>query len=198
MLKIKTHFIMNHSEQLNLINEAINKTKEQLKPTSINFIFWGLLISMMSLIHYSFPEFIQKTAYSSILYWTIIPIIGMIITIIYNIKVGVRLGFETHIGRALKLVWGVFNIAWLLIVVLSIFKKQNPVEEILFLLGVILLITALLIRFTPLIVGGIAVIACSVLITLSTGVNVLLINAVATFVGLFIPGLSLYLSKKHV
>lgn len=198
MLKIKSHFIMNHSEQLNLINEAINKTKEQLKPTSINFIFWGLLISMMSLIHYSFPEFIQKTAYSSILFWTIIPIIGMIITIIYNIKVGVRLGFETHIGRALKLVWGVFNIAWLLIVVLSIFKKQNPVEEILFLLGVILLITALLIRFSPIIVGGIAVIACSVLITLSTGVNVLLINAVATFVGLFIPGLSLYLSKKHV
>ena len=198
MLKIKIYFIMNHSEQLNLINEAINKAKEQLKPTSVNFIFWGLLISMMSLIHYFFSEFIQKTAYSSILYWTIIPIIGMIVTIIYNIKVGVRLGFETHIGRALKLVWGVFNIAWLVIVVLTIFKKQNPVEEILFLLGIVLLITALLIRFTPLLIGGIAVITCSVLISLSIEVNVLLINAVATFVGLFIPGLSLYLSKKHV
>ena len=189
---------MNHSEQLNLINNAINKAKEQLKPTSVNFIFWGLLISIMSLIHYSFPEFIQKKLYSSILFWTIIPIIGMVITIIYNIKVGVRLGFETHIGRALKLVWGVFNIAWLVIIVLSIFKKQNPVEEILFLLGVILLITALLIRFTPLIIGAIAVVACSVLITISPSINVLLINAVATFVGLFIPGLSLYLSKKHV
>ena len=118
---------MNHSEQLSLINDAINKTKEQLKPTSVNFIFWGLLISIMSLIHYSFPEFVQKTAYSSLLYWTIVPIIGMVITIIYNKKVGVYLGFETHIGRALKLVWGVFNIAWLVIVVLSIFKKQNPV-----------------------------------------------------------------------
>lgn len=189
---------MNHSEQLNLINEAINKTKEQLKPTSINFIFWGLLISMMSLIHYSFPEFIQKTAYSSILYWTIIPIIGMIITIIYNIKVGVRLGFETHIGRALKLVWGVFNIAWLLLVIMSILKKQNPVQEILFLLGVILLISALLIRFTPLIIGGIGVLSCSILITVLPSVNELLINAVATFIGLFIPGISLYLSKKYV
>lgn len=189
---------MNHSEQLNLINEAINKTKEQLKPSSINFIFWGLLISMMSLIHYYFPEFIQKTTYSSILYWTIIPMIGMIITIIYNIKVGVRLGFETHIGRALKLVWGVFNIAWLMIVVLSIFKKQNPVQEILFLLGVVLLISALLIRFTPLIIGGIGVLSCSILITVLPSVNDLLINAAATFVGLFIPRISLYLSKKHV
>ena len=102
---------MNHSKQLSLINEAINKTKEQLKPTSVNFIFWGLLISMMSLIHYFFSEFIQKTAYSSLLYWTTVPIIGMVIIVIYNIKTSVRLGYETHIGRALKLVWGIFNIA---------------------------------------------------------------------------------------
>ena len=198
MPKTKTYFIMNHSKQLSLINEAINKTKEQLKPTSVNFIFWGLLISMMSLFHYFFSEFIQKTAYSSLLYWTTVPIIGMVITVIYNIKTSVRLGYETHIGRALKLVWGVFNIAWLVIVVLSIFKKQNPVQEILFLLGIILLISALLIRFTPLIIGAIAVISCSVLIAILPSINVLLINAVATFVGLVIPGLSLYLSKKHV
>ena len=198
MPKTKTYFIMNHSKQLSLINEAINKTKEQLKPASVNFIFWGLLISMMSLIHYFFYEFIQKTAYSSLLYWTTVPIIGMVITVIYNIKTSVRLGYETHIGRALKLVWGVFNIAWLVIVVLSIFKKQNPVQEILFLLGIVLLISALLIRFTPLIIGAIAVISCSVLIAILPSINVLLINAVATFVGLVIPGLSLYLSKKHV
>lgn len=189
---------MNHSEQLNLINDAINKTKEQLKPTSVNFIFWGLLISIMSLIHFSFPEFIQITAYSSLLYWTILPIIGMVFTIIYNIKTGVRLGYETHIGRALKLVWGVFNMAWLMLVVMAVCKKQNPVEEILFLLGVVLLITALLIRFTPLIIGGITVLGCSILITVFPSINVLLINATATFVGLFIPGISLYLSKKHV
>ena len=198
MPNTKTYFIMNHSKQLSLINEAINKTKEQLKPTSVNFIFWGLLISMMSLIHYFFSEFIQKTEYSSLLYWTTVPIIGMVITVIYNIKTSVRLGYETHIGRALKLVWGVFNIAWLVIVVLSIFKKQNPVQEILFLLGIVLLISALLIRFTPLIIGAIAVISCSVLIAILPSINVLLINAVATFVGLVIPGLSLYLSKKHV
>ena len=189
---------MNHSEQLNLINDAINKTKEQLKPTSINFIFWGLLISIMSIIHYSFPELIQKTAYSSLLFWTLIPVVGMIFNIVYNIKIGGRIGYETHIGRALKLVWGVFNIAWITLVIMSVFKKQNPVQEILFLLGVILLITALLIRFTPLIIGGIAVVACSVLITISPSINVLLINAAATFFGLFIPGLSLYLSKNNV
>ncbi|CAI8411909.1 MAG: Uncharacterised protein [Formosa sp. Hel3_A1_48] len=189
---------MNHSEQLNLINDAINKTKEQLKPTSVNFIFWGILITLMSLIHYLFPEFIQKTTYSSLIFWTIIPVIGMVLTIVYNIKTGIRMGYETHIGRALKLVWSVFNVAWIVLIIMAFFKKQNPVQDILFLLGVILLISALLIRFKPLIIGGICVIACSVLITLSPHINTLLINAIAAFVGLFVPGLTLYLSKKHV
>lgn len=176
---------MNHSEQLNLINDAINKTKEQLKPTSVNFIFWGILITLMSLIHYLFPEFIQKTTYSSLIFWTIIPVIGMVLTIVYNIKTGIRMGYETHIGRALKLVWSVFNVAWIVLIIMAFFKKQNPVQDILFLLGVILLISALLIRFKPLIIGGVCVIACSVLITLSPHINTLLINAIAAFVGLF-------------
>ncbi|MDA9576313.1 hypothetical protein N9R87_04170 [Flavobacteriaceae bacterium] len=176
---------MNHSEQLNLINDAINKTKEQLKPTSVNFIFWGILITLMSLIHYLFPEFIQKTTYSSLIFWTIIPVIGMVLTIVYNIKTGIRMGYETHIGRALKLVWSVFNVAWIVLIIMAFFKKQNPVQDILFLLGVILLISALLIRFKPLIIGGVCVIACSVLITLSPHINTFLINAIAAFVGLF-------------
>jgi len=189
---------MKTQEQIQLINDTINKTKENLKSSAPNFIFWGALIATMSLIHYGFPEIIQKTRYSALIYWVSIPILGMALTVIYNIKKREKRGFETHIGRALKIIWGVFNIAWLVIVVLSIFKKQNPVQEILFLLGIVLLISALLIRFTPLIIGAIAVISCSVLIAILPSINVLLINAVATFVGLVIPGLSLYLSKKHV
>ena len=189
---------MNHSEQLNLINEAINKTKEQLEPTSVNFIFWGLLISIMSLIHYSFPEFIQKTSYSSLLYWTIIPVIGVILTAIYNIKIDTKLGYETHLGRALKFTWGVFNLAWILLVAMSFFKNQNPIEDILFLFGVILLITALLIKFKPLIFGSLIILASSIFLGFNSSINPLLVNAFAAFVGLFIPGLSLYLSKKNV
>ena len=34
---------MNPSNQLQLINDAINKTKEQLKPTSVNLIFYWAL-----------------------------------------------------------------------------------------------------------------------------------------------------------
>ena len=79
---------MNTSEeQIEIISKVINSTKENLKPLSVNFIFWGSLIVGMSLTHYIFPQFIQSTEYSSLLFWTVLPIIGMIFTVFYNIKV---------------------------------------------------------------------------------------------------------------
>ena len=189
---------MNTQEQIQLINETINKTKEQLRPSSINFIFWGLLIALISLIHYLIPGLIQSKPYSTLLYWTVIPILGMAFTILYNMRTYTKIGYQTHIGRALKLIWGVFNVAWIILVVLSVFKKQNPVSDILFLLGIVLVITALLIRFTPLILGGMVVLICSIGLVVLPELNPLLINTFAAFFGLFVPGLSLYLSKTHV
>ncbi|MEC8723444.1 MAG: transcriptional regulator [Bacteroidota bacterium] len=49
----------------------------------------------------------------------------MIVSIVYNIKMGVKKGYETHFGRALKITWGVFNIAWIAIVVMSILVKKD-------------------------------------------------------------------------
>ena len=39
-------------DQIQLINDAINKTKENLKESSFNFIFWGLLIAILTIISY--------------------------------------------------------------------------------------------------------------------------------------------------
>ena len=49
---------MKTTEHLDLINETINKTKEQIRPLSVNFIFWGIFIIVMSFIHYSFPSIV--------------------------------------------------------------------------------------------------------------------------------------------
>ena len=189
---------MKTQEQIQLINDTINKTKENLKSSAPNFIFWGALIATMSLIHYGFPEIIQKTRYSALIYWVSIPILGMALTVIYNIKKREKRGFETHIGRALKIIWGVFNIAWVLIIVMSLVKNQNPLHSILFLLGIMVLITGLLIRFKPFSIGGLAVIACSILLIYNPGVNSLLINGLAAFLGLLLPGLALSYSKPNV
>ena len=188
---------MNTKEkQIEIISKVINSTKENLQPLSVNFIFWGCLIVGMSLIHYIFPQFIQSTKYSALLFWTVIPVIGMILTVFYNMKNRKTIGYETHLDRVIKIIWGVFNVSWLIIVIISLLHGvNNPVPDILFLLSNTLLITGLIIRFKPIVFGGLLLMLFTVYINYNPNINFLLVNIIGVSLGMLIPGITLYTSK---
>ena len=185
-------------EQIEVISKVINSTKENLKPLSVNFIFWGSLIVVMSLMHYSIPQFIQYTEYSSLLFWTILPILGMIFTIIYNIKIRKILGYETYLNRVIKIIWGIFNLSWLVIVVISSLNGiNNPVPEILFLLSTTLITTGIIIKFKPILIGGILLMLFTIYINFNPNINFLIVNIIGVSLGMLLPGISLYFSKVN-
>lgn len=185
-------------EQIEVISKVINSTKENLKPLSVNFIFWGSLIVVMSLIHYSIPQFIQYTEYSSLLFWTILPVLGMIFTIVYNIKIRKILGYETYLNRVIKIIWGIFNLSWLVMVVMSLLNGiNNPVPEILFLLSTTLITTGIIIKFKPIVIGGILLMLFTVYINFNPNINFLIVNIIGVSLGMLVPGISLYFSKVN-
>ena len=186
---------MNPTEkQIETINNVINSTKENLKPLSINFIFWGLLITLMSLFHYAFPSLIHSY---QLLYWTVLPLIGMILTVYYNIKIRKKVGYETYLSRVIKIIWGVFNLSWIYIIVLSFtLKSFHPVPPILFLLSIILIITGLIIKFKPVTIGGIFLTIFTFYLNFNPEFNLLLVNIVGVSLGMLVPGLSLFYSKS--
>ena len=57
---------MKSNDQIKLINDTINKTKENLKPLGFNLVFWGIFINILSAIHYFFGSVI----FQKILYWS--------------------------------------------------------------------------------------------------------------------------------
>jgi len=185
-------------EQIEIISKVINSTKENLKPLSLNFIFWGSLIVVMSLIHYLIPQLIQYTEYSSLLFWTILPILGMIFTIVYNIKIRKILGYETYLNRVIKIIWGIFNLSWLVMVVMSLLNGiNNPVPEILFLLSTTLITTGIIIKFKPIVIGGILLMLFTVYINFNPNINFLIVNIIGVSLGMLVPGISLYFSKVN-
>ena len=95
---------MTKEEQLSIINDAIKKTKFNLKPLGYNFIFWGVLINLMTFFHFFFPQIVQFTYYSSTIYWILIPLLGMVYTTYYNIKTGNIIGYETQLGRVIRII----------------------------------------------------------------------------------------------
>jgi hypothetical protein len=184
---------MTKEEQIKIINDAIIQTKYNLKPLGFNLLFWGILIISMSLFHYFFPKLIQFSYYSAAVYWISIPVIGMIYTTYYNIKTGTKLGYETQLGRVIKIIWGVFGLFWLSIFAITIIQGANsPALDILFILAMVLVMTGLIIKFKNITIGGLLLLVFVVYNHASPGLNFLLMNVYGIAFGMLIPGVSLY------
>ena len=188
---------MNKEEQIKIINETIAKTKFTLKPLGYNFIFWGFLIISMSLFHYFFPEIVQFNVYSAVIYWVLIPLLGMIYTTYYNIKTGKTIGYETILGRVIKIIWGVFGGSWIALVTISLIYNYNPALDILFLLGVTLTMSGLIIKFNKITLGGILLILFVIYTYFVPDLNFLLVNVVGITFGMLLPGFALYFYKEN-
>ena len=190
---------MNKEEQIKIINETIAKTKFTLKPLGYNFIFWGFLIISMSLFHYFFPEIVQFNVYSAVIYWVLIPLLGMIYTTYYNIKIVKKIGYETILGRVIKIIWGVFGGSWIAIVTISFYLEtyDNPAQDILFLLGLTLTMSGLIIKFNKITLGGILLILFVVYTYFVPDLNFLLVNVVGITFGMLLPGFALYFYKEN-
>ena len=182
---------MNKEDQIKAINDIINETRTKLKPLSFNLIFWGIFINIMSIIHYSFPSFIQQTYYSAGIYWISLPMIGMIYMTRWNIKKYKEIGYSTTLGRAIKIIWGVFGFGWLMITAFSLYKGINPVPDILFLLGLVIVMTGMIIKFKPLTIGGMVIFIFIFNLNQNPDQNFLIVNMIGITLGLLIPGILL-------
>jgi len=187
---------MTKEEQLSIINDAIKQTKTNLKPLGYNLVFWGVVIISMSLFHYFFPQIVQYSYYSSVIYWVLIPVLGMFYTTYYNIKTGTKIGYETQLDRVIRIIWSVFGLAWIFTVGISLIYNVNPVQDILFLLGIVLVMSGLIIKFRNITIGGIGLLIFTVYTYYNPGINLLLVNVIGISFGMLVPGLSLYFQKS--
>ena len=189
---------MESKEHIEIINQMINKTKEQLRPFSLNLIFWGALISIMSIIYFN-VLYLFETDMHHILFWTIIPFLGMVFMTNYNIKKGREIGYETHLSRTIKIIWSIFGIAWLFIILLSAiqgFEGATIQFLILFTSAICLLISGILIKFLPVTLGGASILLILTLSSLIPEISYTYVNLFSLSLGFTIPGLFLYFHKS--
>ena len=190
---------MESKEHIEIINQMINKTKEQLRPFSLNLIFWGALISIMSIIYFN-VLYLFETDMHHILFWTIIPFLGMVFMTNYNIKKGREIGYETHLSRTIKIIWSIFGIAWLFIILLSAiqgFEGATIQFLILFTSAICLLISGILIKFLPVTLGGASILLILTLSSLIPEISYTYVNLLSLTLGFTVPGLFLYFHKSN-
>ena len=178
--------ILSPAESLKLIAETIEKTKSNVQNGSFYFLLWGWLVSIAGIVQFVLVEYTDIKAYYYV--WPIMAFIGIVACVMYGFKVERKKTFETHLDAVFKYLWIVLGISFFLIVFISLWNKTLPGPYVLLLAGIGTLISGLLIKFKPMIIGGVLFFIFSIACLFTPPSYQVLVSTFAIIIGYLIPG----------
>jgi len=185
------------NQSLHIITDMIRTAKGNITQASFYFLLWGWVVMAANLGHYILQEIVGF--YAPYLVW-IICIPAMIVSMIYGYKTYGGMPAKSHLNNIYTKVWIAFLVS--LFIVLVFFSNPagqyilNPI--ILVLAACATFISGIILKFNPLIIGGIlfwifAIISFAIRNNEAYDQYQFLISAFAIFTGYLIPG---YILKR--
>jgi hypothetical protein len=192
---------MTPEESLNLIGEVISNTRNNLKTDSFYFLLWGWFITLASLIE----AFIlwnagrmndwKNVGLFSGLSWGGLVLIAIIVQLFFIKKHYVKRGYRTFFEKILSYMWMISALIIFLMVYLAGTRHESPEPYIFAVVSIPTVITGLMTRFRPLVIGGLVFILFAVIaVNIQTSYLRSLVSAFAIICGYLIPG---YMLRKQ-
>lgn len=181
-------------ESFDLIKKHIANFKMNYKENAATFLLWGWIISVASFSHFAILKILQsRGAYElvgllSIGNWTVFILSAFIIQHIVNRKVRREKKVFSHLDNFINTLWMATGASMFVAVFLCVRLDILPPPFLLLIGGIATTTTGLLIRFKPLIIGGIGFFFFSVATTFVSNENMLLITGMAIVFGYLVPG----------
>lgn len=172
------------AQSLQLITEMIGRTRENLKVHSFLYLVWGWIIALASLLF-----FVLHTYTSSRWFFLPFPVlsgIGIILTVRYH--TGRRYASETYLAFYLRSLWLVLGLGFILTVFVSLSLKLQPFSFTLLIGGIGTLISGLMLRFRPLIIGGLLFFGFAIASVFTDEIYRPLLQGIAVVSGYLVPG----------
>ena len=182
---------MTESESLLLISSMINKAKNRFNETGILYLWWGWLILICCLVQYISIRF-----FNTDFYYIWFSTWAMLIAQVFIIKKKRQQNkVRTYTEELNGFVWLVFFICFILVFYVAIVLKKPELMKpfMLILYGMPTFLSGVILKFKPLIIGGIC---CWLLAVVSPFIpfrDQTLLIAAAIICGWIVPG---YLLKK--
>lgn len=188
----KDEIKMSEKESMDLIASMINKAKNKVSETGTLYLLWGWLILICCLVQFAGIYFNYPNAYYIwFSTWAL-----LIYQVVFLAKKKKQSKVKTYTDEINMFVWIVFFICMMLVVFICIqFKKEHIINPlILVMYGMPTFLSGIILKFRPLIIGGVC---CWVFAILSPFISIeyqLLFMAGAVVAGWIIPG---YLLKQN-
>lgn len=139
-------------QSLKLIDEMMRQAKRSFHRMSFYFLLWGILLIGAMLLEYVMGYLGQPLHGKS---WGVIGLAGGITSWIYGARQGRKEGASTAMDRVMMWLWSAFVITLMVtIIAYGVSGGGTPAGSILVLTGLPTFVSGQLMRFKPLIFGG--------------------------------------------
>lgn len=181
---------LNAQQSLELITNMIRQTQGNVSGSSFYFLLWGWVITICNFGMYGLLK-ITTPPYAAIVWTLCIP--AWIITMIYGAKQDKSRPLTTHLDKISMWLWIGLGIS---IIPACVFGAKinwmvNPV--ILMQVGLATFVSGIIIRFRPLVFGGITFWIAATLCYLVSPTDQYLVGGIAVILGYLVPG---YMLRK--
>jgi hypothetical protein len=186
--------MMTGEESLRIISEMINKTKVNIQQGSFHFLFWGWLIFGCSLAEYYLMNF---TGYANHYYVWFLAIPGGIVSMIYGVIKGRKTIVQTYADRLYMWVWYGFLFSFFVLLFIHSESLGTISSYIMMLAGFATFLSGIIIKFKPLIIGGLLFWIIAVIVSFAPPAISPLGMPLAMITGYLIPGYMLKYKVSH-
>lgn len=189
-------------ESFTIINKAISNFKMNYREGSKSFLLFGWIFFLASISNFIIIKILlSKETYQSVgLYslgnWLVFAIIGFIFMFFMIRKENRDKKVYSYLDGYIKNLWTVAAASFFIATLLCIKLEINPPPIMLLIAGIATTTTGLLIKFKPVIIGGMAFYIFSIASTFVTNEYIALIVAAAIICGYLIPGYLLKSAKE--
>jgi len=177
--------ILNEKESLELISKMIQNSQQKIKAgNGVTFLIFGYTTLLISVIVYYLLRTTENNWYNLI--WLGIPVIGFVL--LYFMKKKEQKYSKTYIDRVINQIWTVIVVALFFVSFLAGIFRFPVLAILILLLGIATTLTGLIIKFKPLVIGGVLGMISFVLPFILNGYEQVLIYGICVFVMMVIPG----------
>ena len=175
-------------ENLQLIQTMINKTKDSVADDSFYFLLWGWLVFFCCITEFILKVYLQYPQHYFV--WWLMPV-GGVISGIYGSRQSKKQRVKSFVDEALSYLWIALAMAFIALIFINALGQaswQSAFTYYILLYGIGTFVSGKLLRFPPLIIGGlINFVLAGVSVKFSYDYQ-LLIGSVAILISYIIPG----------
>jgi hypothetical protein len=186
--------MMTGEESLKIITEMINRTKVNINQGSFHLLFWGWLLTVCSLSAWLLAKY---TGYSHPYFVWFLVIPGSFVSMIYGFVNGRKAKVHTYAEMLYMWTWIGFLFAAIVLFIVQAKSMQTVTPYILLLAGFPTFLSGFIIKFKPLIIGGICFWIMALLVNFAGPSLAPLGTPIAVLIGYLIPGYMLKTRVNH-